>query len=73
MKMIYKAKITYFSLYEDLFDHVAFEELISPQSTKDHIKELFIQKIDGKVSPELEDYDSFLVEIISEERYNDFN
>ena len=73
MKMLYKAKITYFSLYEDLFDHVAFEELIAPQSTKDYIKELFIKKIDGKVSPELEDYDSFLVEIISEERYDEFS
>ena len=73
MKMLYKAKITYFTIYEDLFDHVAYEELISPQSTKDHIKELFIQKISGRVSPELEDYDGFTVEIISEEKYNELD
>jgi len=69
MKMLYRTKITYFTIYEDLFDHVAYEELISPQSTKDHIKELFIQKIDGRVGSELEDYDGFEIEIISEERY----
>ena len=70
MKMLYKAKITYFTIYEDLFDHVAYEELVSPQSTKDYIKE---KKIDGRVSPELEDYDGFIVEIISEEKYNELD
>ena len=73
MKMLYKAKITYFTIYEDLFDHVVYEELISPQSTKDYIKELFIQKINGRVSPELEEYDGFEIEIISEEKYNELN
>ena len=73
MKMLYKAKITYFTIYEDLLDHVDYEELISPQSTKDYIKELFIKKIDGRVSPELEDYDGFIVEIISEEKYNELD